>query len=62
MKRMNYYRLTASDVSKTLGISRRTVYQLAQRGEIAHYRFGRSIRFTAADILDYMNASRRNRR
>ena len=54
----NIDRLTASDVSRILGISHSAVYAILRRGEMVHYRFGRSIRIRAQDLADYMARNR----
>lgn len=43
--------LTAAQVAPMLGISARAVYELAAEGGLRHYKFGRAIRFEAADVL-----------
>jgi excisionase family DNA binding protein len=42
--------LTAREVARILRVSRRSVYQLARRGEIPHVRIGRFVRFRADEI------------
>lgn len=51
--------LTAQDVADILKIAKNTVYELIKRGEINSYKVGRKVRFTAEDIEDYINRSRR---
>ncbi len=42
--------LTATDVARQLGVSRRHVYALAERGELQAYRFGDAVRFAPEDL------------
>lgn len=51
--------LTAQDVADILKIAKNTVYELIKRGEINSYKVGRKVRFTAADVEDYISRSRR---
>lgn len=46
--------LDADDVAAALHIARNTVYKLARTGELGSYRIGRKLRFTAADVEDYV--------
>ncbi len=43
-------------VALLLGLSRRTVQDLAARGEIPRYKIGRSNRFKVSDIIEYREA------
>ena len=46
--------LSAGDVAKLLGISTRHVWSLHSRGQLpAPRRFGRSVRWLRAEVLDY---------
>ena len=45
--------LKASEVALQLGISRRHVYSLYQKGELVGYRFGDAVRFDPADVEAY---------
>ena len=42
--------LTAATVAQQLGLSVRAVYALAGAGRLVCYRFGRAVRFDAADV------------
>lgn len=42
--------LTASEAGKLLGLSARTMYDLANKRRVTHYRFGASLRFDEADL------------
>ena len=42
--------VTVAQVAAELGVSRMTVYRLADRGELPALRVGRSVRFTRADV------------
>lgn len=42
--------LTAEEVAKMLGMSKRFVYELAQRGELPCKRFGRKVLFSRQAI------------
>lgn len=46
----------AKVVSLLLGLSRRTVQDLAARGEIPRYKIGRANRFKVSDIIEYREA------
>ena len=50
--------LNAEEVAKILKIGRNAVYNMAKSGELTSYRIGRKLRFTYADILDYIEGSR----
>lgn len=56
---INKTALTAQDVADILKIAKNTVYELIKRGEINSYKVGRKVRFTLADVEDYINSSRR---
>lgn len=49
---------TAEDVAKMLKISKNTVYELIKRGAINSYKVGRKIRFTRADVDNYVSSSK----
>lgn len=46
--------LTADEVSHMLGISKRFVYELAQRGELPCRRFGKKVLFSKTAIEELM--------
>ena len=50
--------LTADDVAHLLHVRRVTVLDLARRGDLRGFRVGRSWRFHAADVTDYIDAMR----
>ena len=50
--------LTADDVAEQLRISKNMVYELRNRGELPGYLVGRKLRFTAADVQNYIDAQR----
>ena len=49
--------LKAEDVAKILKIGRNAVYDMAKRGEIGSYKIGRKLRFTYADVQNYIDGS-----
>ncbi len=51
--------LTAQDVADILKIAKNTVYEMIKRGEINSYKVGRKVRFTMADVEEYIAGSRR---
>ena len=56
---INKTALTAQEVADILKIAKNTVYELIKRGEINSYKVGRKVRFTLADVEEYINRSRR---
>lgn len=46
----------ATEAGKRLGITGRTVLDMARRREIAHVKVGRRVRFTDQNIADYIAA------
>ena len=50
--------LTAQEVSEMLGIGKNAVYEMAKSGKIGSYRIGRKIRFTSADVTEYVRSAR----
>ncbi len=54
--------LTVEDVAERLNVSRSGVYALIKNGGISHYKVGRKIRFTEADVLAYVEATKTARR
>ncbi len=46
---------TAKDVAAITNFSVKTVYAKAQKDEIPHYRFGRSVRFRKDEILFWLD-------
>lgn len=51
--------LTAEDVAAILQISRSSVYKLVKQDELASYYVGRKLRFTKADVENYIMRSRK---
>lgn len=49
--------LTADDVAVLLRVSRNTVYNLVKRDQLASYHVGRKMRFTKADVENYIARS-----
>lgn len=47
--------LTIEDASRALAVSERTLRRLVSTGAIAHRKIGRQIRFTDADISEYVH-------
>lgn len=50
--------ITAREAASHLGLSQRTIYDLAASGELACYRFGASLRFEIADLDEYKTSCR----
>lgn len=46
--------LTADEVARMLRVSRNTVYNLVKRDQLASYHVGRKMRFTRADVENYI--------
>lgn len=53
--------LTADEVASMLQVSKNTVYNLVKRDELASYHVGRKMRFTRADVLNYVARSRKDK-
>lgn len=51
--------LDVMQAAEILGVSREWVYKLAGRGELPHYRLGRSIRFRRSELEAFLEAARR---
>ena len=51
--------LTAEDVAEILQVSRSSVYKLVKTDELASYYVGRKLRFTMADVENYIARSRK---
>lgn len=49
--------LTADEVAQLLRVSRNTVYNLVKRDELASYYVGRKMRFSRADVENYIARS-----
>lgn len=53
--------LTADEVAQLLQVSKNTVYNLVKRDELASYHVGRKMRFTRADVQNYIARARRQK-
>lgn len=53
--------LTADEVAQLLQVSKNTVYNLVKRDELASYHVGRKMRFTRADVQNYVVRARRQK-
>lgn len=53
--------LTADEVAAMLQVSKNTVYNLVKRDELASYHVGHKMRFTRADVQNYVARSRRQK-
>ena len=53
--------LSVRETARRLGVSTATVYDLVERGEIAHVRVSNAIRIAPSDLADFI-ASRRLKR
>jgi excisionase family DNA binding protein len=52
--------LSVSEVASLLSVSVARAYQLAERGELGHYKLGRSIRFSPDQVQTYLSGCRRD--
>lgn len=50
--------IDAKTVAPMLGISERSVYELAKSGRLNCYRFGAAVRFDEADVEEYKKSCR----
>ncbi|MDO5044335.1 MAG: helix-turn-helix transcriptional regulator [Coriobacteriia bacterium] len=50
--------LTVDDVAEILQVSRNTVYALKKKGALNSYTVGRKLRFTYADVQDYISSKK----
>jgi excisionase family DNA binding protein len=50
-----YY--TAKEIATTLAVTPMTIYRMAERGELKAIRVGKSIRFDAGDVDNFLNTS-----
>ena len=48
--------LSAEEVSKHTGLSRARIYELVRSGAIPHVRLGRTVRFSAAALREWLEA------
>lgn len=52
--------LNVQNVAEMLNVSKSTVYDLIKKSEIKSYKVGRKIRFTEADVKEYIETSKNN--
>ena len=50
--------LTSEEAATLLRVSRKTLYRLAQNGELPGTKVGRSWRFHRADLIDFLRKDR----
>lgn len=50
--------VTAPEIAKSLAVSKQMIYLLAERGEIPHYRIGKSVRFDRREVLTSLSRFR----
>ena len=51
-------RLTPREVSELLHVPTKTVLNLARRGDLARHKFGKTVRFDPADIVEYLEKTK----
>jgi excisionase family DNA binding protein len=49
--------LTADELSKLLGVHKLTIYRLADRGAIHHYRIGTCLRFDPVRVAQWLQSN-----
>jgi excisionase family DNA binding protein len=54
--------LTVAEVAERLNLSQSKVYELVERGELPHHRFGGAIRISEQQIAEYLAATKHERR
>lgn len=54
--------LTIKEASQVLSISQSKLYELVERKEICHRRIGGAIRFADADIVEFLESAKRDRK
>jgi putative molybdopterin biosynthesis protein len=52
--------LSTQEVADMLNVSKSTIYDLIRRGEISSYKVGRKVRFTEADVKEYISNSKKS--
>jgi excisionase family DNA binding protein len=52
------YKLSTSDVAKSLGKCPKTIIRLVRQGHLTGFRVGRTFRFSEADVADYLKRSK----
>ncbi len=50
--------LSTTEAAERLGVTLRTLYRFIDSGDLAAYKFGRVIRLRAADVEEFIEASR----
>ena len=50
---------TVEELAERLQLTRMTIYRLVKRGEIPYYQIGRSKRFRAGDVEEFLERCRR---
>lgn len=50
--------LSTQEVADMLNVSKSTIYDLIKKGEIRSYKVGRKVRFTEADVKEYISRSK----
>lgn len=50
--------LSADDVARLLGLTRKTVYRLTQAGDLRHVRINKTVRFEPAAVRAYVESHR----
>ncbi|MFC1887101.1 helix-turn-helix domain-containing protein [Thermodesulfobacteriota bacterium] len=46
------------EAANYLGIAKSTISMMTSRGDLTHYRLGRAVRYTIADLDNYMESRR----
>ena len=54
--------LTPEEISELLGVKLSTIYQWTHIGYIPHFKLGRFVRFKERDVLEWLEARKRNGR
>jgi len=54
--------LRVKQVAERLNLSESKVYELVERGELPHHRFGGAIRVSEEQVAEYLEATKRERR
>lgn len=54
--------LRVKQVAARLSLSESKVYELVERGELPHHRFGGAIRVSEEQIAEYLDATKRERK
>ena len=54
--------LRVKQVAERLGLSESKVYEMVERGELPHHRFGGAIRVSEEQVAEYLESTKRERR